>query len=400
MRQEQFLGTFDQAASARPPAPGVGEAMLRALTEAASPQRGSYGSALDALGEVYDCRCKLARLFGLSEAKYCIFCAGATEALNRLIFGFWSPGSRIWHSALEHHAVMRPLRALERSGALLQVLDCVGSDSQVLARCQAEWERGRPDGFVLNVASNVSGLVQNLGAVAQFCRERQIPLILDSAQAAARMALDLEGLGVAALAFAGHKTLLGPMGVGGFLLHPDYAERLRPLLYGGSGTYSYSYEPPPSLPDRHEQGSLNLPGIFGLSAALDYIEERWPALAEREQSLRSHFIKELQKRLRPGAYRVLDLPLEGGQNRPPARDWEPRYMGLVSLYFPDEDPGLLADALYQLYGIECRAGLHCAPLAHQSYGTLPAGSLRFSFHHAQQERDVERAVEALAELLE
>ena len=218
------------------------------------------------------------------------------------------------------------------------------------------------------------------------CRSRGIPFILDAAQSAGTLPVNFRELGADFVAMPGHKGLLGPQGIGGAVVTDALAAALDPLLSGGTGSMSESLEMPPSLPDRFEAGTLNLPGVFGLGAALDYLEREGEALRVREHKLAGHLWARMME-LEEDGIRVL------GTTDPARRT------GVVSIDFLKADNGEMAFRLEQEYGIQTRCGLHCAPVAHQTLGTFPQGAVRFSVGPFTTFEDIDYVQGAVYELL-
>ena len=216
-------------------------------------------------------------------------------------------------------------------------------------------------------ASNVSGTLFPLEEAAELCRARGLPLAVDGAQTAGHFPIDFDALHLAALCVPGHKGLLGPQGIGAVLLHPEFARQLSPIVTGGTGSASDSERQPPYLPDKFESGTQNLPGIFGLHAALKYVESRGvDALRRREAALTGALLDALR-----------DLPLRAVGPKDPARR-----VGVVSLDFAGQDNAAAAFRLESEFGILTRCGLHCAPNAHKTLETFPQGTVRLSVGHA------------------
>ena len=226
------------------------------------------------------------------------------------------------------------------------------------------------------------------GAVGAFCRRRGLLLIVDSAQSAGVLPIDMAGMHIDALAFTGHKGLLGPQGTGGFVLGERMLPLLEPLLSGGTGSLSHSEEVPEFLPDRFEPGTMNLPGILGLRAALLWLRETgMENILRHELELTERFLRGLASMEAAGQVRVLGRRgLEGRT-------------GVVSIQTLTEDLAQVAFRLDRDFGIQTRVGLHCAPAAHKTLGTFPAGTIRFSFGWWNTAEDVAAALEALEKIL-
>ena len=379
---------FDNAATTFPKPPAVAEAVCRYLTQCGSNiNRGSYGRAYEAEEAVYEARQLLCQLFHGPDCKNVVFTKNVTESLNVLLKGFLRPGDHVVTSSMEHNAVMRPLVQLEKEGVSFSRVPCRPDGTLPLE----ELERAvRPETrcVVMTHASNVCGTVLPVGEVGAFCRSRGLRFFVDSAQTAGVLPLDMEAMGIDALAFTGHKGLLGPQGVGGIVLGPGLSGQIEPLISGGTGSLSHTEEVPPFLPDRFEAGTLNLPGIAGLRAGLLWLKERGlEAVRAHELSLTWRFLAGLAA-LDPAGRRVRAVGLPGTEGR----------VGVVSIQALAADQAQVAAALDEDYGIMTRVGLHCAPAAHKTLGTFPTGTIRFSFGWQNTPEEVDRALEALEEL--
>jgi selenocysteine lyase/cysteine desulfurase len=237
----------------------------------------------------------------------------------------------------------------------------------------------------LSHCSNVCGTVQNLDAVAEVCREAAVPLVVDCAQTAGILSLDAEKLGLAALCFTGHKGLFGPQGIGGILWKPDFAEKTEWFVEGGTGSFSHLELQPDTMPDKFEAGTPNLPGIAGLLAALDWMEETGiENIRRREESLGALLLEGL-------------LTLPGVQLS--GRKTMDGRLPVFAVNFEGRDNGILAARLSEDWGIETRPGLHCAPLAHKTLGTFPGGALRLSPGWFSTVDEIRKTVDALKAVL-
>ncbi|MBQ9565829.1 MAG: aminotransferase class V-fold PLP-dependent enzyme [Synergistaceae bacterium] len=357
---------------------------------------------LGTLNLALDCRLRLASLFhGYEDGdpRYVTFCANVTEALNVVLRGFLKPGMRVLTSSMEHNAVMRPLRALEKAGVSVTLIRSHPDGRMDIEDLKEKVSKGAFDLMVMSHASNVCGTVQPLEEAAKLCREAGVPLVLDTAQTAGVLPIDASALGLAALCFTGHKGLMGPQGIGGVLWRPDFAARVEPLIAGGTGSYSHLETQPEDLPDKFESGTPNLPGIAGLHAALGWLEETGlDKIAEREREIGSYFLDGLKK--------IDGVMLSGIQNM------EGR-LPVFSINVRGFDNGILADELSRagdagpmsgaagtpLSGFETRPGLHCAPVAHRSLGTFPEGSLRVSPGYFNTPQEIDAFLAALAEIV-
>lgn len=374
---------LDNAATSFPKPEGVSDRMKYYLDcVGANVNRSVYTAAQEAGMTTLALRQRLAALFRFPEMPtHVILTPGATAGLNMIISGLLHGGGHCIVSSMEHNAVMRPL--LRLPGVEVSRIPC-GSDG--IADIDALPGLFRPDTklVIMAHASNVCGAVQDAATVGRICGERGVPFALDAAQTAGHLPIDFQALGLAAMAVPGHKGLLGSGGVGALLLRHDFAEKLTPLIAGGTGSASDSEYLPPYLPDRFESGTANIPGYYGWEAALRFIEERGvDTLRQHEMALCRRFLEGLE-----------DIPhvrLVG------PRELE-RRVGVISVDFLRRDDGEAAYALETEHGILTRCGLHCAPSAHKTLGTFPQGTVRFSLGWANTERDVDAALEAIRTL--
>lgn len=372
---------FDNAATSFPKAPGVSDAMKFYLDSVgASINRGVYASAQEAGMKTLILREQLCSFFHHSDPNHVILTPGNTASLNYVLKGFLQMGDHVLVSSLEHNAVMRPLTQLGVD------FDRVPCDREGFLDLKAAEALIRPNTrlFVLNHASNVSGTVQDARAVGMLCKLHSLPLVLDGAQSAGHIPVDFEDFSLSALTVPAHKGLLGPQGIGALLLSPEFAQKLSPLLAGGTGSMSDSEELPLYFPDRFEPGTPNLPGIYGWSASMDYINQvGLSALREHELSLTKRFLEGLES--------ISNLRLVG------TRDLS-RRVGVIALDFANIDNAEVSDRLEQEFEILTRCGMHCAPSAHKSLGTFPQGVVRFSIGYRTTEAEVDCALRAIQKL--
>jgi len=370
---------LDNAATSHPKPEAVYRAVSRALrTLGGNPGRGSHRSSLDADRMVLTVREQLARFFGIADASRLTFTANATHALNQALFGLLRPGDRVVTTCLEHNAVTRPLHALAQRGVTVVKVP-VAPDGRLDPRRLLAACRPRPALVVMTHCSNVCGALLPVAEIGSWCRREEVPLLVDASQSAGHVPIDVEAMGIDLLAVPGHKGLLGPQGTG--LLYVRSGLELTPLLYGGTGSRSSSAEPPPEMPERLEAGTLNLPGIAGLGAGVAWLQRQGLDRVQVRVMARVQQLVEGVDGL-PGV-RVVGLPslAENG--------------GVVSLAFDREDPATVGFRLDREYGIQVRTGLHCAPDAHRSLGTFPAGTLRVSPGPFTTEAEIDALLAAL-----
>ena len=376
---------FDHAATSFPKPPEVVSAMVADMERVGSNVgRGGYASAYEAAGTVLAARERLCALLGGPDPRNVIFTLNVTEALNMILKGFLRPGDHVLVSAVEHNAVMRPLVQLSQTGVAFDRIPCDGEGALCLGALDG-LVRPSTRAVVLTHASNVAGTIQPVAQVGAFCRAHGLRFIVDCAQTAGMEPVDMGPMGIDALAFTGHKGLLGPQGTGGFLVTDAFEKELDPLISGGTGSFSHLETVPALLPDRFEAGTLNLPGIYGLHAALGFLEKTGiDVIRARERALTARFLAAVAE---DGRIRVAGPRTAEGRT------------AVVSLDFPGRDNAEIAFRLDSEYGVMTRCGLHCAPNAHRTLGTYPQGTVRFSFGYGNTEEEVDYASDAIGRIL-
>lgn len=382
-----MLTYLDNAATSWPKPDCVGEAMVRFLRDVgANPGRSGHRRAHEAERLRYAVRERLARLFGLRDPLRIIFALNATAALNLAIHGLLPPGSHAIVSGLEHNGVMRPLQSRVWQGVAFSRMDSDEVGRPDVATLEA---LVRPETrlIIANHVSNVSGLILPVREIGAVARRRGIPFLVDAAQSAGSLAIDLGRDNIDLLAFTGHKGLLGPPGTGGLAISDDFdVDRLPALMQGGTGSRSEHEVQPDFLPDKYEAGTPNAAGLAGLSAALDFLEERgWARIREHERVL--------ARRLLDGLGRIRGVSIVG------PGDAE-QQTATVSFHVEGRACSEIAQILDEQFEIMCRPGLHCAPSAHRTLGTFPGGTVRFSAGVFSTVEEVERSVGAVAEIAE
>ncbi len=361
---------LDSAATTLQKPPVVARASARAVNTCASPGRGGHIPAMLAAQTAYRCRQVAGELLGVAEPERVVFTFNATHALNIAIASLVSPGDRVVISGWEHNAVTRPLRAL---GAEVQVAAGPLFDAPAALSAFEALVTRETRCVICTQCSNVFGMVLPIDAIARLCRERGVPLIVDAAQSAGCLTVDLDGWGAAFAAMPGHKGLYGPQGTGLLLCGRDAP--VTPLLRGGTGSASLSQEMPDFLPDRLEAGTHNIPGLAGLLEGLEYVERKGPrTILAHERKLAALAAEGLGQL--PGAELFRDPSGEG-------------QTGVISFRLHGKDCEEAAAWLGER-GVAVRAGLHCAPLAHQTAGTLDTGTIRVSFSAFNTTGEVER----------
>ncbi len=378
---------LDNAATSWPKPECVIEAITRFLHDVgASPGRSGHRLANEAERIRLDAREALGELLGVSNPLRIVFTSNATTALNIAIQGLLPPGSHVVTSGIEHNAAMRPLRMLEQRGVSISVAPC-GGDATMHASALNDLIRPETHLIVANHASNVSGTLLPIRQIGELASARGIPLLVDAAQTAGCAPINLTADHIDILAFTGHKGLLGPTGTGGLAFREDFdIARLPPLICGGTGSRSEDQVQPDFLPDRYEGGTSNILGLAGLAASVRYVLERGV------ETIRMHEAR-LTGRLIDGLARVPRVAIVGPCD--PAKQ-----TGIVSFVIDGMPCSEAALVLDEQFDIMCRPGLHCAPLAHRSLGTLPDGTVRLAPGPFTTEREIDQTISAVAKLAE
>ncbi|SMP40380.1 aminotransferase class V-fold PLP-dependent enzyme [Anoxynatronum buryatiense] len=376
---------MDNGATTFPKPPEVAEAMVRYITQVGgNVNRGSYTSAFDAGDVVYETREMLAALFNSHEPEQIIFTRHVTESLNLVLKGCFNPGDHVLVTSMEHNAVMRPLNALLEKSVTFSCIPCT-PEGMLQSDAFETMHKPHTKAVVMTHASNVSGGVMDIQKAADFCRTHRLDLIIDAAQTAGVLPIDVIKLEPAAVCFTGHKGLYGPQGIGGVWLSKAFSRKLQPLMEGGTGSFSEEEVQPRHLPDKFEPGTLNLPGIYGLHAALSWLKKTGiDAIHHHEMTLTQQFLE--------GLSTIPQVQVVGPLDRA-------KRTAVVSITTQQMDLGEMAHRLGKDYGIATRSGLHCAPRAHQTLGTFPTGTVRFSFGYFNTSQQVDAALRSLKELL-
>jgi cysteine desulfurase family protein len=378
---------LDNAATSFPKRPGVVEAVERYQRECGAPVgRGAYRQAVEVQRSVDRCRRLAAEILGAGAPERVIFAFNGTDALNLAILGIVRPGDHVITSVLEHNSVLRPLRFLvdRRNMRVTYVspeLDGRINPARIRASLRPETRL-----VALTHGSNVTGTIQPIDDIAEVLRGSGVLFLVDAAQTAGHVPLHAAEIGIDLLACSGHKGLGGPLGTGLLYVRPGLEEELLPLRFGGTGSHSEDDLQPAELPDRYESGNHNAPGLVGLEAALEHIAAQdFTAVRRRE--------RELTGQLEDGLWSIpgvtVHVPAGLGQQ-----------LGVVSISAAGFEPQVLAALLDQEFGIQTRAGLHCAPRAHEWLGTLAnGGAVRFSLGFATTADEIQAAIDAVRALL-
>ena len=372
---------LDNAATSFPKAPDVAQSIANYLTNiGCNANRGAYAASFEVEDKVYETRELICELMNFKQPEHVIFTKNITESLNVLIKGLLKEDDHVIISSMEHNAVMRPLNALSKQNVTYSKIPC-NEQGELNAADIAKEIRPNTKAVIMTHASNVCGTILDLKEVGKVCREHSLFFIIDSAQTLGFSHIDFEELNADAIGFTGHKGLLGPQGIGGFVVNDRMVNAMSTLIEGGTGSLSDTEVQPDYMPDRFEAGTLNIPGIYGLNAALKYIlNTKIDAIREKELIILDGFLQAI--------YNISDI-------KPLGKDTIDGRTALVSIDFKKHDNGEISHLLCKEYGIMTRCGLHCAPSAHQTLDTLPNGTVRFSFSHFNTIGDVEYVVDSI-----
>ncbi|MGI6575115.1 MAG: aminotransferase class V-fold PLP-dependent enzyme [bacterium] len=373
---------LDNAATTWPKPETVIAAMGKCLREyGANPGRGGHKLSLAAARVVAETRRLVADLINAEDPMQVIFTANATMALNLAIKGLLLPGDHVIISSMEHNSVVRPLRVLEEQGVLVSRIRCLYDGTFPIEELMMGI-RENTRLIILTHVSNVTGTVMPIAEVGAIAKEQGIVFLVDAAQSMGILPVDVQEMHIDLLAFPGHKGLLGPQGTGGLYVRPGL--NLRPLYEGGTGSQSESPWQPDVLPDRYESGTLNTVGLAGLGAGIKFLLERQEEIRQWEGELTARLLQGLKQIPGVHVYGKVD-------------DKHP--LPVVSINIKQYDPAEVAVILDQVFGIACRSGLHCAPAAHQTIGTLAnGGTVRLSPGFFNTTGDIDQTLTAIAEI--
>jgi len=380
---------MDNSATSFPKPPGVIEAMVAfANSCGASAGRGAYAEARTCEQMIATCRARIAEVINAEGPDRIVFAMNCSEGLSMAIRGLLNTAPRGTHviaTAMEHNSVLRPLNALaEQVGIEPQFIPCDGESGLVDPDDIRRAIRSETALITCVHVSNVTGTIQPIDEIVQIARAHEIPCLIDAAQSAGHVEIDVQALGVDLMAFPGHKGMLGPLGTGVLYIRPGVEDRLATMKEGGTGTMSEQPVQPGTMPDKYEIGSHNAIGLAGLGEAAAFVLDRGVS------AIRAHDVRlsELFMELTDGAEA---LAVYG------PRDTDLR-AGVFSVNIAGTGPGELSGRLESQYGLLTRPGVHCAPLAHETIGTHPQGTCRLSFGPMTTAEDVQFAAAALREI--
>lgn len=375
----------DNGATSYPKAPLVGDSMINYINNiGCNVNRGAYSSSYEAENIVYETRELLCELFDFDKDENAIITANITASLNMVLKGLLCPGDNVIVSSMEHNAVMRPLSSLGKKGVTITKVPCNSLGEINIKDIQSSITH-KTKAVVMTHGSNVCGTLLPINEIGQICKDNNIIFIVDSAQTAGIVDISMKKSNIDILCFTGHKGLLGPQGIGGFLIRDEIVPLVDSLIEGGTGSLSEEEIQPTYMPDKYESGTANIPGIYGLNASLKYL---------KEVGIKNIYDKEmyLTKRFIDGILSIDESLLIGKKNT------ENR-TAVVSLDFKDLDNGIVCHQLDKTYNIQTRSGLHCAPSAHKTLGTFPNGTVRFSFGHFNSVEDIDYVLKSIRNII-
>ena len=374
---------LDNGATSFPKAPGVAESMSDyILNIGTNVNRGAYSSSYKAENIVYETRELLCELFKFNKPENVVFTKNITESMNVLIKGLLKDNDHVIVSSMEHNAVMRPLNSLNKVEYTKVICDETG---ELNIEDVEKAIKTNTKAIIMTHASNVCGTILDLEKVGQVCKKHNLFFIIDSAQTAGFLNLDFQKLNADAIGFTGHKSLLGPQGIGGFIVNDRMNKEMFSFIQGGTGSLSDTEIQPDYMPDKFEAGTLNIPGIYGLNASLKYLLELGiDKIREKEIKLLDRFLD--------GVLNIENIKVIGkttSNNR----------TGILSIDFIKDDNGMISHELSKEYGIMTRSGMHCAPSAHKTLGTFPQGTVRFSVSHFTTMVEIDYTIDCINKIV-
>mgnify|MGYP001042929005 FL=1 len=377
---------LDNAATTWPKLPEVLKAMTEVLERAGgNPGRSGHRLSIAGARVIYDTREEIARFFGISDPLRVIFTANATYAINLVLRGILKPGDHVVTSSIEHNAVMRPLRSLEKQGVRLSIVPCAPDGSLDARNLEKEID-ATTKLVVLTHASNVVGTLLPVNEIASIAHQSGALLFVDAAQTAGVIPIDMPAMGIDLLAFTGHKELQGPPGSGGLVIADNVdVSQIEPLVRGGTGSHSDLEEQPDDLPDKFESGTANLVGIAGLGAGLKWVKDK--GIGE----IRNH-LKKLSQTLIDGLSALPKVKIYGTLDPESS-------VAIISFTVSGKQVSEIGLTLDEEYEVLTRVGLHCAPAVHKTIGSFPEGTVRLSPGVFTTMGDIQKAIKAISKVV-
>lgn len=367
---------MDNAATTAQKPADVAEAMTKILQgEYGNPSRGAHGYSLAGFRVAEEAREQVKKLFQADQRYEVAFTNNATVALNEVLKGLIQAGDHVITTDWEHNSVLRPLYQLEKQGASFDIVSSEAVTGRLNYAKFVEYLRPETKAVICNHASNVTGNLLDLEWVKDFCEKHQLYLIIDASQTAGVVPIDLSDGKISAVCFTGHKSLYGPQGTGGVCLRKNLP--IEPVLTGGDGMQSFSKVQPKELPTLLEAGTLNIPGLAGLTASIQWLQAK-----EARPELGEYFYQGLEE--------IAGLTIYG--------DFTGERVDVFSLNIKDAESAIVSDLLWEEFSIATRPGYHCAPLMHNALGTADRGTVRISFSNFTTKAEVDEVLAALRNL--
>ncbi len=374
---------LDNAATTFPKPEEVYEETMRCMKEyGANPGRSGHKLALEAGRTIYNTRELIGQMFNIKNPMNIAFTCNGTDGLNMAIKGILKAGDHVITSTMEHNSVLRPLKALEKTGVELTIIQC-DQDGTIDLEDIEKAIKSNTKVIVTTHASNVLGTIFPIAKIGQIAKKNNLIYIVDAAQTAGLYDIDVEKMNIDVLVFPGHKSLLGPQGTGAMYVREGIC--IDCTKQGGTGSASESLIQPDIMPDKFESGTPNTPGIAGLGRGIKFIMDTGMAnIREHEQELTQYFLDELAK--------IEELIVYGPKD-------SKKQAPVVSINIKGEDSSGVGYTLDSEFDIAVRTGLHCAPLAHQTAGTLESGTIRFSIGYFNTKEDIDHSIEAIKSII-
>lgn len=374
---------LDNAATTFPKPEEVYEEVMRCMKEyGANPGRSGHRLALEAGRVIYDTRELLGEMFNIKNPMNIAFTCNGTDGLNTAIKGLLKSGDHVITSTMEHNSVLRPLKALEKVGVELSIIKC-DKEGFIDLKDIEKNIKANTKAIVTTHASNVLGTIFPIEEIGKITKENGLIYIVDAAQTAGLYDIDVEKMNIDVLVFPGHKSLLGPQGTGAMYIGENIC--IDCTKQGGTGSASESLIQPDMMPDKFESGTPNTPGIAGLGRGIKFIMDRGMAnIRQHEEQLTQYFLDELSK--------IEEVIVYGPKD-------SKKQAPVVSLNIKDADSSGVGYVLDSEFDIAVRTGLHCAPLAHKTAGTLESGTVRFSIGYFNTREDIDKSIEAIKSII-
>ena len=367
---------LDNAATSFPKAPRLAEVTYNYLkTNARNISRTTSKKALEAEDDIFTLRENIAKLLGKKESDTVFLNSGATESINTVLRGFLKKGDHVIKSPVEHNAVMRTLTDIDAEYSF----PSANKEGRIKLEEINKIKRENTKAIVFSATSNVTGAVVDIKKLSEIANDLSLPLIIDAAEALPYLDVDFDENNISAICFSGHKGLLGPQGSGGFALRKDFAKALRPLITGGSGSFSNEIKQPEIFPDKFESGTRNIPALIGMAESVEYVLENLDCIRKAVKDNTSYFLSRLLS--------LDNITVHGPKDE--------ERSSIISISAKSMDNAELAEILVEKYEIETRVGLHCAPFAHKAIDTFPYGTIRFSVGCFTKKDELDFTIDAL-----